>query len=96
MTKTINISLPVGMYQDAKRVLKEKQYTSFSELMRNSLRQTLYPELTINGFTPEFEDEVLRIAATPDDNDLVWETEEDIDKYFQQVKKKTKASDDKN
>ncbi|CAN5146159.1 hypothetical protein BH11PAT1_BH11PAT1_7700 [soil metagenome] len=89
---TINISLPKGMYEDVKKTVKKKEYTSVSELIRDSLRKMLYPELTVNGFTKEFEDEVLRSAAEPIENDYVLETDEDIDNYFRHLilpKKKT-------
>ncbi len=60
MSTTINISLPKDMYKEAKNYVSKKGYTSISELIRDSLRSVLYPNLTENGFTPEFEDEVLR------------------------------------
>ena len=73
MTTTINISLPKNMYDDAKKFLVAKRYTSISELVRDSLRKTLYEEITANGFTPEFEDYVLKSAAEPIENDTVWD-----------------------
>ena len=42
----------------------------------------MYPELTENGFTKEFEDEVLCAAAEPMENDILLETEEDVHNYF--------------
>lgn len=60
MTTTINISLPKGLLDDAKKMLSKRGYASISELVREALRNTVYPNLTENGFTPEFEDEVLR------------------------------------
>jgi len=57
---TINISLPTAMYKDAKGALKKRGYASISELIRAALRGMLYPRVTENGFTPEFEEEVLR------------------------------------
>ncbi|MDO8452805.1 MAG: hypothetical protein Q7S79_03580, partial [bacterium] len=67
------------------------------EMIRDSLRDSLYQKLTVNGFTPEVEDEILRIAATPDTNDVVWETEEDIKRDFDKLRKKIqlKSSKDK-
>ncbi len=82
---TVNISLPKGMYEDAKKLLKKKHYASVSELVRDSLRKTLYPEVTENGFTREFEDAVLQAAAEPMDNDIVLETEEDVTRYFRDL-----------
>jgi len=85
---TINISLPKQMHEDAKRALSTRRYASISELIRDALRKILYPELTENGFTKEFEDEVLRSAAEPRDKDKVWETPEDVDRYFNALDKK--------
>lgn len=78
------------MYKDAKRAVHAQSYASISELIRAALRKQLYPELTINGFTPEFEEEVLRSAAEPEENDLVWETEKDITEYFNKLKKEAR------
>lgn len=84
---TINISLPKKMYEDVKHAVKAKQYASVSEFMRDALRKILYPEITENGFTKEFEDEVLRISATSSENDTVLEKEEDIHRYFAKLDK---------
>lgn len=85
---TINISLPKSLYRDAKQVAREKGYSSISELVRDGLRRVIYPELTENGFTPEFEEAVLRSAKESVDEKDVWETPEDIDKYFTKLHKK--------
>ena len=74
------------MYKDVKRAVKTRNYASVSEMIRDSLRETLYNKLTINGFTPEVEDEILASAASPDDPD-VWETEEDIVRGFAKLRK---------
>lgn len=79
------------MYDDAKKLLVSKRYTSISELIRDSLRKTLYPNITINGFTEEFENEVLAAENEPRNKNLVWKTEEDIDKYFRNLDKKARA-----
>ena len=85
--KTINISLPKDMLEAAKRTIKRKHYASMSELMRDALRKELkMQEITENGFTGEFEDEVLRSAAEPDIG--VWETEEDVHRYFEKMRTK--------
>lgn len=70
---TINISLPASMYKDAKAALKSQGYASISELIRSALRKVLYPRLTVNGFTPEFEDQVLRAAAEPIEDSVQWD-----------------------
>ncbi len=81
MTTTINISLPISMYTEAKKVVSKRGYSSISELIREALRGILYPNLTENGFTPEFEDEVLRIANSSTEDDTVLETQKDIKKH---------------
>lgn len=78
------------MYDDAKKLLVSKRYTSISELIRDSLRKTLYPNITVNGFTEEFENEVLAAEKEPD-HGKTWKTEEDIDKYFRSLDKKAKT-----
>lgn len=96
MNKTINISLPKSMYEDAREVVKEKRFTSISELIRHALRDVLYPGgLTENGFTPEFEDAVLKAEKQPIENDTVWETESDIDNYFLKLKNEINSAKNK-
>lgn len=88
------------MYKQAKKVVVSSGYASVSELVRDALRSLLYPGLTENGFTPEFEAEVLQAAAEPMENDVVLETEKDIENYFLHLKNPTKrkhhAQDAKN
>ena len=91
MNSTINISLPTSMLNDAKSVTKFEGFTSISELIRHALRQILYPAgLTVNGFTPEFEDMVLESAKEPVTNDIVLKTNKDIHDYFINLKIPTK------
>ena len=78
------------MYKDAKKALAVRRYSSISELIRDSLRRTLYPKLTVNGFTEEFEDQILASEAEPEENDSVWETEGDITRYFRDFDKRAK------
>lgn len=85
---TINISLPKTMYEDAKAYLVRRGYSSVSELFRDTLRDKLYRRITENGFTPEFEEAVLRSAALPREKDKVWKTEKDIDQYFDALREK--------
>lgn len=87
---TINISLPASMYSDVKKYASARRYTSISELMRDAVRKLLYPELTENGFTPEFEEMVLRAEAEPQDKNRVWNSLEDIDAYFDDLRKQLK------
>lgn len=70
---TINISLPKTMYEDAKKAMTTKRYASVSEFIRDALRDVLYPRVSINGFTPEFEDLVLKASKSPKKHDRVWD-----------------------
>ena len=75
------------MYQDAKEVQKEEGYASISELIRHALRKVLYPSgLTVNGFTPEFEDVVLKSAKEPVGDNVVLKTDKDVEDYFIHLK----------
>lgn len=95
MTTTINISLPTLMYKDAKKILAKRGFASISEFIRATLREELYPPmLTENGFTPEFEERVLRAAKTPRENDRILKSDKDVRDYFLHLKipKKRKKS----
>lgn len=85
MITTVNISLPKHMYDDAKKILADRGYASLSELVRDALRDVLYPKLTENGFTPEFEEQVLESAKEPVKNDIVLKSDKDIDDYFRRL-----------
>lgn len=61
------------MYAEAKRIVSKRGYSSISELIREALRNVLYPNLTENGFTPEFEEEILRRSAESENNDIEWD-----------------------
>ena len=79
------------MLDDAKTVTKFEGFTSISELIRHALRQILYPNgLTVNGFTPEFEDMVLESAKEPIDESTAWNSMADIDRDFKRLKLKNK------
>lgn len=73
ITKTINISLPESMLSDAKKALSLRGYASISEFIRDALRDVLYPKLTENGFTPEFEKEILEAAKEPIEDSVKWD-----------------------
>ena len=97
MTTTINISMPGEMYKDAKKTLKAKGYVSISELVRDSLRKTLYEDdenenaITENGFPVWFENRVLDAEKESEENDIVIETDEDLKRYFQNIHKRVEA-----
>lgn len=74
------------MYKDAKKAVSLRGFSSISEFIRNALRNSLYPKLTENGFTEEFEEEVLKSAAEPIDNDIVLKTDKNIHDYFIKLK----------
>lgn len=78
------------MYQDAKKMLSRRGYASISELIRDALRDTLYPQVTENGFTPEFEEQVLESAKEPVSKSKTWKSVKDIDNYFARLEKKLK------
>lgn len=87
MTTTVNISLPKEMYKDAKRAVKEKRYSSISELVRDALRKTIYSEdqITENGFPRWLEEKVIKASKSPREDDIVLETNEDVDKFFKKL-----------
>lgn len=87
---TINISLPTHLYKEIKTFIARRGYASFSEFFREAARNKVYPELTENGFTSEFEEAVLRAAKEPRDESKVWKTEKDIDEYFEKLRKELK------
>lgn len=93
---TVNISIPDKMYKDVKRAVKVKSYTSVSELVRAAVRKVLYEEITENGFTPAFEDQVLESAMEPKKNDKVWETPEDIRRDFDKLRERVKLKSGQN
>lgn len=61
------------MYLDLKKMLNRRRYSSISEVIRDFIRGGLYPRFTENGFTPEFEEEVLRRSREPIKNDIEWD-----------------------
>ena len=87
-TITTNISMPKGLYVQAKARAKKYHYNSVSELIRDSLRWWMNDNLTRNGFTPQFESMVLRREKQSTKNDIVWEGKEsDLVNYAKNTKK---------
>lgn len=70
-TMTINISMPRGLYVQAKRQAKKYHYASVSEVIRDALRWWLNDNLTRNGFTPEFEEETLKAEKEADAGNVI-------------------------
>ncbi len=89
--RTINISIPKNMYEDAKKILSTKHYASISELMRDALRRLLYQSMTENGFTEEFEQHILHSSSEPMENDIVLEKDDQVKEYFIHLQKPSKA-----
>ncbi len=87
---TIQVSLPKSMYEDAKKLVKTRPFRSVNEVVEEAVKKFLKEEdpnaITENGFPVWFEDEVLKASAEPMDNDIVLESEEDIDNYFRHLK----------
>lgn len=74
------------MYKDAKEMVTKRGYSTVSELIRDTLRNLLYPNVTENGFTKEFEDQVLEAAKEPIKNDVVLTTDKEIRDYYLHLK----------
>lgn len=70
-TITTNISMPRGLYQQAKKQARKYHYNSVSELIRDALRWWMNDNLTRNGFTPEFEEETLKAAKEADAGNVI-------------------------
>ena|SRR3990167_7666866 len=91
-TVTINVTMSKNLMDLTKQWIAQGWYTSVSEVVRSGVRRLAADkeQLTINGFTREFEDEVLMAAAEPVDYSKAWESEEDIDRFFASVRKEVK------
>jgi Arc/MetJ-type ribon-helix-helix transcriptional regulator len=89
---TVTISLPKSIYDDAKKLVKTRPFKSVNDVVQQALTRFIKEEdpntITENGFPVWFEDEVLKSAAEPMENDKTWETEEDTDRYFDELHKK--------
>lgn len=94
-TVTTNITLPRDDWKALKIVAME-QGVSMAEFVRRVVGKTVRhaavqlvrrQKLTINGFTPEFEEEVLKAAAEPISRSRSWRTAQDIDNYFSSLGK---------
>ncbi len=88
---TINISLPSNLYKDIKAFLGKRGYASLSEFFREAARVKIYPEVTENGFTPKFEQEVLRAAQEPIDYSKTWDGKTPFTDFVLQDSKKRNA-----
>ena len=91
---TTNISLPREDWK-ALKVLAAQHESSMANLIRESIGQFIRKRaknlirrrrLTVNGFTPEFEEEVLKAAAEPVDESRVMETDEDFERFYESLR----------
>lgn len=85
---TINISLPKLLYNGAKKRMVLEGYASISEYIRDAIREKKPSQITVNGFTPEFEAEVLKAAAEPRKNDIAWNGKGSFTKFVLREGKK--------
>ncbi len=84
----VNVSMPNELKNAIDQLVASGLYTSVSEVVREGTRLVIKssPKLTVNGFTEEFEKEVLEAAKEPIDESQIWETKEDIENYFDNLK----------
>lgn len=95
MSTTINISLPKSLLREAKKIVSKRGYASVSELFRHVLRTEVYREqgLTENGFTPEFEEGVLRAEKEMDEGIYeTWDGKTDFTEFVLSHSPKKKQS----
>jgi metal-responsive CopG/Arc/MetJ family transcriptional regulator len=97
-TSTINISLPTSLLNSAREESKKYGFASISEYIRQAIRSSVYgirkDGLTINGFTPEFEEMALKNSKSSAKNDILLETDDDFEKHFLGQKTYSKISKD--
>jgi Arc/MetJ-type ribon-helix-helix transcriptional regulator len=83
--QTVNISLPVSLYSQAKAYMENTGYASISEVMRQALRKLLrLEELTENGYTKQAEESILKEIKKPTDG-LIFKQGEDVDDFFDKI-----------
>jgi Arc/MetJ-type ribon-helix-helix transcriptional regulator len=81
--KTINISLPDELKKEADNAIADGHYASFSDLTRTALRQILR-DRRLDRLVAEAKKEY------KEGKGVVLRTDEDIDKFMEQFKPKTK------
>jgi len=85
MNTTINISMPKSLLKEIKKTSKQMHYSSVSEFIRDAARGVIFNQkerITVNGFTPEFEEKVLQAEKEPVENDTHIRTEKDLQDFF--------------
>lgn len=92
-TVTTNITLPKDDWK-ALKVVAMEQGISMAEFIRKVVGKSVRRDagklirkrrLTVNGFTPEFEEEVLKAAKEPADENMVLKSTDDINKFFDRM-----------
>ena len=83
----VNVPMPSELKKAVDQLVAQGWYASASEVIREGTRRVIKtsPKLTVNGFTEEFEKQVLKAAAEPVDYDTVIETEEQLEEYFKSL-----------
>lgn len=88
--QTVNISLPVSLYSQAKNYMENTGYASISEVMRQALRKLLrLEELTENGYTAQAEESIVKVMKEPALKDLTFKHGDNVDDFFKKLNKKT-------
>lgn len=92
-TTTIRAIIPTEIKHRMDQAIAMGEFPSVHDLVSRALTTVLpqvkrrRPRLTVNGFTPEFEDVVLASSKLPADTDTVIETDEDLERYFDRIMK---------
>lgn len=88
MNTTISVSIPNDLKQEAQRAVDAGVYPSLSHIVSIGIRQVLPKtkrrvtrRLTVNGFTPEFERQVLLAEKEPLDQALEWDGKGSFTKF---------------
>lgn len=89
----VNVPMTRQLKTDLEQLVVKGRYTSLSELMREGARKVLdsSERLTINGFTPEFEEEILKNAQEPLDSRPALKTMKEVEHYFSELYEQAKA-----
>jgi len=84
--QTINISLPETLAKQINYQVKNGNYASVSEFIREATRKLL--GITPTNFLPQAEEEILKISRTNPSADLVFDTRKtSVKKMFSRLKK---------
>lgn len=84
----VNVPMSSELKRSIDQVVASGWYSSISELMREGARRVIKSssKITVNGFTEEFENHVLEAEKGSRDDDLVIETEEQLEKYLNELR----------